>query len=254
MSDRRYIPEGIRRQLRQEACFGCCYCGDPILDYHHIIPWSERKHNEPDHMIALCPTHHRMAGKMSRSKQYKIKHEPINAKQGAIKGLLVSEKLQTEFLMGSNLYVNTPVIFSYFELPIIKYRIAGGQNLISVYIPKNDYWPELLVEDNDMIVETSDAWDIVFRSNYLKFTKASFGQFFEIDFRSEVVKIAGRIEIGGNYFEFDAQKTNLDGAYISGCRFENCGAGIAYGDGIHRILVPNYAMQNPGPIMHKFRS
>ena len=254
MSDRRYIPKGVRRQLRQEAYFGCCFCGDPILDYHHIIPWSERKHNEPEHMMALCPNHHRMAGKMSIAKQYDIKNEPINASKGAIKGLLVSAKVQTEFLMGSNFYVNTPVILSYYEFPIIEYRISDGQNLLSAYIPKNDFWPELRVEDNDIMAEISDAWDIEFRNNYLKFIKANSGQFFEIDFRADVVKVAGSININGISFEFDEQKTNLGGANISGCRFENCGGGIAHGDGKHRLIVPNYAMQSPAPVMHRFRT
>jgi len=29
-------PEELERQLRREAGFGCCFCGNPIIQYHHI--------------------------------------------------------------------------------------------------------------------------------------------------------------------------------------------------------------------------
>ncbi len=31
----------IKRQLRQEAGFGCCKCGKPIIQYHYIIPYTQ---------------------------------------------------------------------------------------------------------------------------------------------------------------------------------------------------------------------
>ena len=43
----RDIPDRIKRQLRQEAGFGCCKCGFPIYDYHHIVEFSEEKHFRP---------------------------------------------------------------------------------------------------------------------------------------------------------------------------------------------------------------
>jgi hypothetical protein len=36
MKKNREIPSEIKRQLRQEAGFGCCICGIPIIEYHHI--------------------------------------------------------------------------------------------------------------------------------------------------------------------------------------------------------------------------
>ena len=35
--NRSAIPEIVKRQVRQEAGFGCCKCGNPIFEYHHII-------------------------------------------------------------------------------------------------------------------------------------------------------------------------------------------------------------------------
>ena len=61
MSDRPPIPEGIKRMLRQEAYFGCVKCGCPIIEYHHIEPWSVVKKHEVDNLVVLCPNCHREA-------------------------------------------------------------------------------------------------------------------------------------------------------------------------------------------------
>ncbi|MBU5337278.1 hypothetical protein [Intestinibacter bartlettii] len=43
------IPNPLKRELRQEAHFGCVNCGNPIIEYHHITPWSEvKEHTKGD--------------------------------------------------------------------------------------------------------------------------------------------------------------------------------------------------------------
>lgn len=71
-------PAEVRRILRQEANFGCAYCGTPLIQYHHIIPYSEEEHQNPDHMIALSPTCHSEAdaGTIKRVKLYDLKTNP----------------------------------------------------------------------------------------------------------------------------------------------------------------------------------
>ena len=83
MSDRSHLPAEIKRQLRQEANFGCVVCGAPIIQYHHIIPYSEREHHDPEHMTVLCPNHHSHAGPDSEALTpdmlYEYKSEPHNS-------------------------------------------------------------------------------------------------------------------------------------------------------------------------------
>lgn len=57
----RHIPSDVKRELRQESYFGFAYCGIPVIDYHHIIPYSKKEHNNSEDMIAFCPNHHRVA-------------------------------------------------------------------------------------------------------------------------------------------------------------------------------------------------
>ncbi|MDX8447180.1 hypothetical protein [Mesorhizobium captivum] len=66
MSDAKSIsrtpPIEVRRRLRAEVGFGCPICGSPHLEYHHFNPtWAEKKHHEPQGMIALCAEHHAAA-------------------------------------------------------------------------------------------------------------------------------------------------------------------------------------------------
>jgi len=245
----RRIPDGIRRQLRQEVFFGCAQCGSPILDYHHIVEFAEKPHHNPDHMIALCPTCHRKLGKMRPDHCYKLKSNPHNKRKGKIRGELGSNADTTSFLVGSCTYIDNPVVFSYYERPIIQYLIEGGQALLDIYIPKEDMWPDILVDKNDLLVNSNDKWDVVFRTNFLRVQKEYGSTYFQIDLRKEVAEIEGKFSILGEKFVFSPKETNFRGLNITkGTFVGNRGAGIAVGDGIHKLHWPNYGMARPEAI------
>ncbi|WP_158442371.1 HNH endonuclease signature motif containing protein [Paracoccus aminophilus] len=246
----RNIPVPVKRQLRQESFFGCAACGSPILEYHHIIPWAEDNHNDPEHMIALCPTHHRELGKMPRSKSYALKQNPHNQVHGFIKGCLGTEAHIDRFVVGSNTYINTPVIFSYFEQPIISYRIEDGQFLLSIYLPDRELWPSLRIVDNEMLVNRGHLWDFEFRTNYLKVHRED-ETFFEIDIRNDTARVAGTMLLGDVVVKFDDRSTNLDGGRIRDSIFESCGTGISLGDRGTKVHWPTYAMLIPQPYFER---
>ncbi|WP_225028932.1 HNH endonuclease [Xinfangfangia pollutisoli] len=246
MSERRYIPLHVRRHLRQEAYFGCAVCGEPILDYHHIVPWSVEKHNNPEHMVALCPTHHRIVGKMAPDRQYEIKNNPKNRDAGMLRGFLATDKHQPSFVMGTNTFINTPTILSYYGVPIITYRVLEGQSLLSAYIPKDDFFPELKIVDNDIIAWVDDLWDFQFSTNYLKMQRLEESRYFEIDLRHEHALVSGNIRIGETVFVFNATSTNINSRFTAMRNtFTNCGCGFAFGDYRQKLLLPNYAMRKP---------
>ncbi|PCJ05934.1 MAG: hypothetical protein COB16_14725 [Rhodobacteraceae bacterium] len=250
---KRYIPLPIRVQLRKEAYFGCVECGNPILDYHHIIPWSEVRHNEPEHMLAVCPTHHREISKRPRNYAYDKKKNPFNASIGKFRGELVTDKARPSFIMGTNTFISTPNIFTYYTLPIIKYRIENDQSLLSVFIPDQHFWPEIEIVDNDIVANSSIFWDIEFSSNYLRFRKKEGETSLEIDLRGAAALVSGSLSIDGNRFRFSATKTNFGGAVIKNSTFENCGCGIGFGDNKYRLLRPNYAMRRPQRVMQRVK-
>ena len=87
----RYIPAAVRRTLRKETCFCCPFCGSPILEYHHIIPWAKRQEHFPEDMVALCPTCHTEYGDnpLKRTRIKEIRdwwYEVIETKYGLLPG------------------------------------------------------------------------------------------------------------------------------------------------------------------------
>ncbi|WP_107816745.1 HNH endonuclease [Celeribacter persicus] len=248
----RYIPAGVRRQLRQEAGFGCCVCGAPFVEYHHIIPWSEKQHNDPEHMIALCPSHHTEVAKLTRQKQYDLKFTPHNIKTGQIRGTLISAETEPSFIVGGNTYINTPKIFTYYDLPLITYDIIEGERSLSLYFPDNKFWPELRITNNQIAANPNNFWDIDFHHNLATFRKKKGKKFLEIDFRNPVAELNTELEIRAQIFRFSPTSTNFGTNKIAGAKLVNCVAGIGFGSSRQRLLVPNFAQRIPRPlIQHK---
>lgn len=54
----RYIPEDVRRQVRKECGFGCVICGLALVEYHHIVPFTEIKVHDPKNIVLLCGSCH----------------------------------------------------------------------------------------------------------------------------------------------------------------------------------------------------
>lgn len=242
---RRYIPNAVKQQLRQEVRFGCPVCGCPILEYHHIIPWSERKHNDPEHMIALCPTHHSQLGKLSREECYHLKSNPRNTELGILRGELGTEKEISSFRVGGNTYINTPNVFTYFGQPILGMRSRNGEVLIHAYLPDDKMWPDLKIVDNDMIVNTNNLWDIEFKTNFVRIYKKKSEKFFAIDLRCDPAIIEFHTHIDGQDFYFGPEHTNIGGSIFKDNVFVNGLTGIGYGNDNLKLQWPSFAMLHP---------
>ena len=90
-------PAAVSWQLRREAGFGCCKCGVPIYQYHHIVPYHEDAPYPPAEMMLLCPTRHDQAtkGALPEEDQWECKRLPYNVRNGIVEGALV-------FKLGTN--------------------------------------------------------------------------------------------------------------------------------------------------------
>ncbi len=55
----RYIPQHIKRELRQRSRFGCVICRRGFYQYEHIDPpFEDAKTHVPDRMCCLCGSCH----------------------------------------------------------------------------------------------------------------------------------------------------------------------------------------------------
>src|SRR5262249_32200160 len=91
--DRPAIPESIKLQLLQESAFGCCKCGLPVYQYHHIIEHSAEPHFRPEDMMVLCPNCHQQAsrGAMTAEETRRHKGQPYNRLHCHTGGMLTAD-------------------------------------------------------------------------------------------------------------------------------------------------------------------
>jgi hypothetical protein len=168
----RYIPADIRRELRQEANFGCAYCGTPVVQYHHIIPFSEIEKHKPEEMIALCPNCHAEAdaGSITRSELYDLKKSPHNS--DIVDYMFYFEPQPPILLLG-----DAAVEFG--ERGEISLLQIKGKNILSMkyledrlhfnvdFYSKNS---ELIasITDGEWWAKTNYVWDLKYKKTWMK--------------------------------------------------------------------------------------
>ena len=84
----RYMPEDIKRQIRQECGFGCVICGLAVVQYEHIDPsFSEATSHDPKKIALLCGNcHDRVSrGIWSKERVIAARKTPITFKHGLTK-------------------------------------------------------------------------------------------------------------------------------------------------------------------------
>lgn len=168
----RHTPLPVRRKLRQEVNFGCPVCGTPILEFHHIVPYSEEKHFDPDRMIALCPTHHREATNeaFSRSELYQYKEDPY-----------ISDVVDYPFRPDAESPV-VPLGSAYVELgspgeytlvqihgeEIFRINYIDGRLEFDINFYDSDNELIATVTNNEWWANTNEYWDIEFQGHRLR--------------------------------------------------------------------------------------
>lgn len=241
-------PAAIARQLRQEAGFGCVVCGCPIVEYHHIIEWNEKKHFDPDHMVAMCPNHHSEYGKLDKSKAYTAKQNPINIRKGRIEGLLGGNKGQKALRLGAMTVKNCGSALNFSGINLFSYSLSNGEYLLDVFLPDENFWPELEVSKNSLKAEIGGFWDIEFKTNWVKFRRKKGNIFLEIDFRGDLVEIDGRFDIAGQSVSLAEKGAKIGNAQVADVHLENCAIGWQFGPK-GKLLKPNFAMVNPRAVL-----
>jgi hypothetical protein len=195
MADRD-IPNAVKRVLRQEAGFGCCICGHPFIEYHHIVPFAAEGSHNPEDMMALCPIHHHQCTvqALSVEAQREAKTSPFNRMRGFADGQLVSSSRIIAVEAGSNQFVGSGFKFVVDEEPLLSLRTdEAGRLLLSVNLYGPDDELLLVISDNEWISGDPLPWDIEYGYNVLTLRRAERRVSLDIDARSVPVAIAGEM-------------------------------------------------------------
>jgi hypothetical protein len=215
MKKNREIPSEIKRQLRQEAGFGCCICGIPIIEYHHIKLWSKNKQHNVEDMMVLCPNHHHSIESYSEENQRNFKTNPYNKSNPSKSGsIIISQGICA---------INTGSIYLLGDGPIIT---SDNKSYLEYYINEFDIFEislNLYNKANKLILQINknewlkgDAllWDIEFlsASKRLIIREIKGDINITIDAREIPLVITGKFWINGNLLNFSKKgivKDNL---------------------------------------------
>lgn len=181
----------IARQLRQEAGFGCCVCGNPIYQHHHIVPYTEEDpHYRLEDMMILCPNHHtechdyKINPTLSIQEQREAKEKPYNIVNGFVGGFLKVSSYQVK--MGNlllTLIKGAKISFANIDQEAAFRFSVGDENILEISGMFYDKEGNLLatLEGNNFISEAPFPWDIQFKHQWLKISLKPRNIFLEID-------------------------------------------------------------------------
>jgi len=190
----RNTPSAVQRQLRQEANFGCCRCGLPLLDNAHIIPYHITHEFRPEDMSALCPTCHRIADDGQYSEKYlrELKANPRNKTSVAERFLIEGEKLVLN--LGGNKFIDSPRILTINDFDIITMGLETGGYItfsLSLFDIKHNLIAAIV--ENKWIVNTSMLWDLEYKPRQLKIRNASRQLSFTMKIEGGEVFVTGKL-------------------------------------------------------------
>jgi len=209
----RDIPSPIKRSLRQEACFGCCMCGHPFIEYHHIIPFAEAKSHNPSDMMVLCPIHHHQCtvGALNATRQRAEKANPFNCGRGFANGQFVTSSTVIAVEAGSIQFIGAGFKLVVDGEPLLAIRSdSNGHLLLTVELYSSTDELLLSIRDNEWIAGDPLLWDFEFGYNQLRLRSAARQIALDIDARSHPVAINGdlwrrgqQFSIGRTWLRFD---------------------------------------------------
>jgi hypothetical protein len=156
------VPEGTKRHLRQEAGFGCCICGMPIIQYHHIVPLAVEDHNRPQDMMVLCPNHHDAVtkGAITEPDQRAHKANPFNVARGYVDGLLKVNQTYCAIDTGSCQFVGDGMTVAVDGEPLLALSIVEDTLALTLRLYDEQDNLLALIEENEWISGDPAVWDM----------------------------------------------------------------------------------------------
>jgi hypothetical protein len=207
-------PAHVKRQLRQEAGFGCCICGYPFYEYHHIREYSTEPHHDPKDMMVLCPNHHHQATvhAIEEADQRSSKLAPFNIKRGFADGQLFVNNRTTAIEIGSNLFIGDGFKLAVDNEALVKLESdEEGRLLISIDL--HDRYDLLLVSIVRNEWKTGDPlpWDFEFGFRWLRIRRKQRDIALYIDARNQPTNLSGDFWRKGQHFSVSQNSLVFNG-------------------------------------------
>ena len=210
----RDIPDSTKRQLRQEAGFGCCICGNPVFQYHHIMDWALTKFHDPSDMMVLCPNHHHEATvrALTELEQRKWKARPLNIAKGYVDGLLKITEPGVAVEVGTNYLIGPGFKFIVDEAPLLALdRDSDGRLQLSLDLYDATDSMLLTIHNNEWITGDPIPWDVEFSHRRFVLRRKSGEVALSIDARQTPILLYGQLWRKGQLFEMKNDRLQFNG-------------------------------------------
>jgi trigger factor len=217
------IPEPLKRDLRQEAFFGCVICGSPIIEFHHIEPYSIVKCHVRSNLVVLCPEHHHRAncGEISKEKIIKSKYNPFNKKNLSV-GKDISLNLYDQLIgikIGNIIFRNTPIILEIDKKPIISItKDIEGYSLFNAFIyDENNNLLACIINNEWNVSLEKPLWDIKYSPGHLIINNVKNKIFLELETLNNCIELRCNLFYNGyNYIGAPTKSIIDNGITVSG--------------------------------------
>ena len=207
-------PAPVKLQLRQEAGFGCCICGNPVYQYHHIRPFKPSPHHNPDDMMVLCPNHHHEAtvGALEEPEQRRYKLYPFNIEHGFAGGQLKIGDRRVIVKAGGILFVGQGAKIVVDGEALLQLDADDhGRLHVSLDLYDRDDACLLSIRQNEWITGDPLAWDIEFGSRWLKLRRKKRDVALFIDGRAQPVQVNADLWRRGQNFSITPDSLLFNG-------------------------------------------
>ena len=172
------IPAEIKRAVRQRCGFGCVICGNPFVEYDHLLGWAETERHVADELTLLCVQHHgeKTRGLLSGDDVAKANRDPFNMRgEWSAPYALNYGSRPVKFILGTNTFEapRSPwfIAVKVDSTTILGFRFERGVCLVKVRLFDADGAKVLEILDNE-VVFAAGAWDVEFVANRLTIRRA----------------------------------------------------------------------------------
>jgi len=203
----------VKRRLRQEAGFGCCKCGVPVFQYHHIIPREVEDHNRPEDMMVLCPNHHWevTSGAMLEEEQRRYKARPFNIARGFADGLLKVNQTYCAIVAGSCELINDAAVVLVDGESLLGLSVVDERLNISVTLYDEEDRILLLIHQNEWLTGDPAVWDIEAAHQKLVIRMKPRDVRLSIDASVEPMRVQASLRKAGQRIDFRPRGIEING-------------------------------------------
>lgn len=223
---RTHIPTQVQKVLRREAWYGCCRCGGPFFEYHHIGGYSQTGHVAED-MMLLCRDCHYLAttGALDEQEQRSLKKWPHNMMKGYSSGKLYTRRSTLVVQVGSSLLLG-----SGYKLTVddrVLFAVRHGDNnelLVSLEAYDQDDNLSLLLVDNEWVVGADSITDFIAKPLWVRLSSPFLPRPLSIDARGSSLVLTGSLFFRGRGWGIGKEMLVTSGNWaFAGIGFFDCG-------------------------------